>query len=311
MGKAKEITELDCNADALEWAAKVLRVRFEEVLEKRDAALHSEDIEGVHDMRVATRRLRSALRDFARLMKKKPLKQVKKDLKQIADALGAARDQDVAVVALEKLRKKSRDKQTREGIGKLIEERRSLREQAQIGLIETLAVAMIEDLQRRFNKAIDEATRQKKSARIVSFNEAGRDVVGKSLEEFCDLSKNIYAPFTDEPLHELRISAKRLRYAIELYTACWGKHIAPFADEVADMQSFLGEVHDADVWLESLSECLRDSKSENENQANIWLLSEFVEKRTKNYRFAPKLWSKWKETDFIRRMQTTVSQTVS
>ncbi|CAN5449894.1 hypothetical protein BH18ACI1_BH18ACI1_07320 [soil metagenome] len=311
MAKAKEITELDCNADALEWAAKVLRVRFEEVLEKRDAALHSEDIEGVHDMRVATRRLRSALRDFARLMKKKPLKQVKKDLKQIADALGAARDQDVAVVALEKLRKKSRDKQTREGIGKLIEERRSLREQAQIGLIETLAVAMIEDLQRRFNKAIDEATRQKKSARIVSFNEAGRDVVGKSLEEFCDLSKNIYAPFTDEPLHELRISAKRLRYAIELYTACWGKHIAPFADEVADMQSFLGEVHDADVWLESLSECLRDSKSENENQANIWLLSEFVEKRTKNYRFALKLWSKWKETDFIRRMQTTVSQTVS
>lgn len=311
MAKAKEITELDCNADALEWAAKVLRVRFEEVLEKRDAALHSEDIEGVHDMRVATRRLRSALRDFAHLMKKKPLKQVKKDLKQIADALGAARDQDVAVVALEKLRKKSRDKKTREGIGKLIEERRSLREQAQIGLIETLAVAMIEDLQRRFNKAIDEATRQKKSARIVSFNEAGRDVVGKSLEEFCDLSKNIYAPFTDEPLHELRISAKRLRYAIELYTACWGKHIAPFADEVADMQSFLGEVHDADVWLESLSECLRDSKSENENQANIWLLSEFVEKRTKNYRFALKLWSKWKETDFIRRMQTTVSQTVS
>ncbi len=311
MAKAKEITELDCNADALEWAAKVLRVRFEEVLEKRDAALHSEDIEGVHDMRVATRRLRSALRDFARLMKKKPLKQVKKDLKQIADALGAVRDQDVAIVALEKLRKKSRDKQTREGIGKLIEERRSLREQAEIGLIETLAVAVIEDLQKRFNEAIDEATRQKKSARIVSFNEAGRDVVGKSLKEFCDLSKNIYAPFIDEPLHELRISAKRLRYAIELYTACWGKRIAPFADEVADMQSFLGEIHDADVWLESLSERLRDSKSNNENQANIWLLSEFVEKRTKNYRSALKLWSKWKETDFIRRMQTTVSQTVS
>ncbi len=78
MSKAKEITGLDCSDDVLTWANKVLRVRFEEILEKRDAALHSEDIEGVHDMRVATRRLRSALHDFAPLMKKKPLKKIKK-----------------------------------------------------------------------------------------------------------------------------------------------------------------------------------------------------------------------------------------
>lgn len=311
MAKAKEIIGLDCDANVLEWAEKVLRVRFEEILEKREAALHSEDIEGVHDMRVTTRRLRSGLHDFAHLMKKKPLKQLKKDLKQIADALGAARDQDVAIVALEKLQKKSRNKQTKESIAKLIEERRSLREQAQIGLIETLSIPALEDLQKRFDKAIDAATRQEKSVHVISFNEAGRKVVGKSLKEFCDLSENIYEPFIEEPLHELRIAAKRLRYAIELYTACWGEHIAPFADEVADMQGFLGEVHDADVWLESLSERLRNSNGNAINQASIWLLSEFVEKRTKNYRSALKLWGKWKETDFIERMQTTISQIAS
>ena len=105
MAKAREITGLDCNANALEWAAKTLRVRFEEVLELRGATLHSEGIEGVHDMRVATRRLRSALRDFAHLMKKKSLKKISKDIKQIADTLGAARDQDVAIVALENCEK--------------------------------------------------------------------------------------------------------------------------------------------------------------------------------------------------------------
>lgn len=303
MAKAKEITGLDCNANALEWAAKTLRVRFEEVLELRGAALHSEGIAGVHDMRVATRRLRSGLRDFAHLMKKKSLKKVSKDIKQIADTLGTARDQDVAIVALEKLRKKSKDKQVKEGIVKLIEERRARREQAQLDLMETLAISQMEILQKKFEKTIAEATRETRSAQVITFNEAGQNVVGSSLEEFCDLSENIYEPFVDEPLHELRIAAKRLRYAVELYTACWGEKIVPFADGIAEIQGFLGEIHDADVWLETLSKCLRKA---DENAANIWLLSEFVEKRTKNYRAALKLWNEWQKNDFINKMRAVI-----
>ncbi len=308
MAKAREITGLDCEANALEWAAETLRVRFEEVSEQRGAALYSESIEGVHDMRVATRRLRSALRDFAQLMKKKSLKKISKDIKQIADALGAARDQDVAIAALEKLRKKSKNKQVKAGIGKLIEERRTIREQAQLGLMETLAVSKMEILQNNFEKTIDEATRQDKTGDIISFNEAGRNVVGKSLDEFCELSVNIYEPFVDEPLHELRIAAKRLRYAVELYTACWGEKIAPFADGIAEMQNFLGEIHDADVWLENLSKRLRKA---DENAANLWLLSEFVEKRTKNYRAALDLWSEWQKNDFINKMRAVILQKAS
>ncbi len=60
MAKAKEIAGLDCAADALNWAAEVLRVRFDEVVGLRGAALDFSDIEGVHAMRVATKRLRSA-----------------------------------------------------------------------------------------------------------------------------------------------------------------------------------------------------------------------------------------------------------
>ena len=259
MAKAKEIIGLDCATDALQLAAKVLRVRFEEIVSLRGEALNSEDIEGVHAMRVATRRLRSALRDFAPLLKKRPLKKLKRDLKRIADALGLARDQDVAIVALEKLQKEVETAPVKAGVGKLIEERRSVRERAQSDLMETLAVSAIEDLEKRFATAIDEATSRKKSARVVSFNEAGRDAIAASLRDFCDLSASLYEPFNIEDLHELRIAAKRLRYAIELFTVCWGKAIAPFAVEIAEMQSFLGEVHDTDVWIESLGERLRGS----------------------------------------------------
>ena len=312
MAKAKEITGLDCTANALEWAAEVLRVRFEEVVSLRGEALNSEDIEGVHAMRVATRRLRSALRDFAPLMKRHPLKKVKKDLKRIADALGAARDQDVAIVALETLQEKVEIAPIKAGIGKLIEERCSVRERAQFELMKTLAVSAIETLEKRFTAAIDEATSRKKSARVVSFNEAGRDAVAASLQDFCDLSASLYEPFNIEDLHELRIAAKRLRYAIELFTACWGKAIAPFAVEIAEMQSFLGEVHDTDVWIESLGERLRvnDGKpAESEYQTAVRLLSEFVKERTKNYRAALKLWSAWKENDFILRLQAVIDGT--
>ena len=307
MAKAKEITGLDCGADVLEWADEVLRVRFEEILDKRAAALQTEDIEGVHDMRVATRRLRSAMRDFAPLMTRKPLKKVKKDLKRIADALGAARDEDVAIVALEKLRGKTRSKNIKSGIEDLIAERRGRREQAQINLLENISADALEELKGKFEKAVDAAARRKKSDREISFNQAGHKVVGKSVEEFCALSDHIYEPFIDEPLHELRIAAKRLRYAIELYTTCWGEHIVLFAKGIAEMQGFLGEVHDADVWLADLSRTLKNSK--DENQANIWLLSEFVEKRTKNYRAALKLWSDWREHDFIEKFKTIVSRT--
>jgi len=311
MAKAKEITGLDCAADALLWAAEVLRVRFEEVVNLRGTALNCEDIEGVHSMRVATRRLRSALRDFSPLMKKKPLKKVKKDLKQIADALGLARDQDVAIVALEKLQTETDTAQLKSGIEKLIRERRTVRQQAQLGLTETIGITNIIELQERFAAATREAVQRKKSARVISFNQAGRNVVSTSLQEFLDLGASLYQPFSIEKLHELRISAKRLRYAIELFVACWGEKIAPFAKEIAEMQSFLGEVHDCDIWIASLGNRLLDKANgtaeKNEYKTNVWLLSEFVKERTKNYRAALKLWSEWKENDFVGKMRTVIS----
>jgi CHAD domain-containing protein len=315
MAKAKEITGLDCAADALEWAATVLRVRFDEVIELRGAALDFSDIEGVHAMRVATRRLRSALRDFLPLMKKRPLRRVRRNLKEIADSLGAVRDQDVAILALEHLQAAAEidqtDEQIKEGIEKLLEERRALRERVQIDLIQVLDADVLAKLQANFIAALDKAVRRNKRTRIVSFSEAGREAVADSLQELCDLGVSVYEPFNVEKLHEMRISAKRLRYAVELFTACWGERITPFAARIAEMQSFLGEVHDCDVWLESLSKRMRKRQNgvaaNSEYKAAVWLLSEFIKNRTKNYRASLKLWSEWETTDFSERMLAIIN----
>lgn len=316
MAKAKEIAGLDCAADALVWAAEVLRVRGGEVVSLREAALDFSDIEGVHSMRVATRRLRSALRDFMPLLDKRAFRRVKKDLKRLADALGAARDQDVAIFALEKLQSGARSKQIADGLETLLRERRGLRELARVELMRLLTVSHLEKLSEDLRTAIDKAIRKNKRGNVdngaaaVSFIDAGRRVVAASLSEMSALGASLYHPNDIEEIHELRIAAKRLRYAVELFTTCWGEIIAPFAEEIAEMQSFLGEIHDCDVWIESLGDRLCKNAGDSspaEYQAAVWLMSEYVKERTKNYRAALKLWGKWHSDNFAEKMRTVIA----
>ncbi len=311
MAKAKEITGLDCAADALLWAAEVLRVRFDEVVNLRGAALDFSDIEGVHDMRVAIRRLRSAMRDFEPLVKKRLPRKLRKDLKRVADALGAVRDQDVAIEFLEKLPDETAADSIKQGIGVFLEERNERRDAARLNLIETVADEKIDDLQKRFARAVDKMASRKKAKRTISFNEAGRAAVADGLENLLNLGAHLYHPFNVAELHDMRIAAKRLRYTIELFVACWGERIEPFAEEIARMQSFLGEAHDCDIWIDDLGKRLAREQenaaaSESEHQTAVWLLSEFVKKRFKEYRSALHLWSEWETNAFAEQIREII-----
>jgi CHAD domain-containing protein len=103
MAKAKRIKGIKCKSVASAGMKLVLVTRFEELYGFHEAALDWSDPEGVHSMRVASRRLRSALRDFTPYLRKRALSGVLKELKDIADALGEVRDQDVAIMALERI----------------------------------------------------------------------------------------------------------------------------------------------------------------------------------------------------------------
>ena len=106
MAKAKKIQGLHCNAPVTEGIRLVFTTRVNELLGWRKAALDWSDPEGVHSMRVASRRLRSAMRDFLPYLPKRSFVWSSKRFKAIADALGEVRDQDVAIQALEEIEKK-------------------------------------------------------------------------------------------------------------------------------------------------------------------------------------------------------------
>ena len=101
MARAGEIPGLSASMTYAQAAARTIAVRGEEVFEQSAGVLDTGDIERVHAMRVATRRLRAVLEVYAPCFARQELRPVLRDVKTLADALGARRDPDVELLALE------------------------------------------------------------------------------------------------------------------------------------------------------------------------------------------------------------------
>src|SRR5215210_8890833 len=99
MAKAAEIDVTAGEPYALA-AARIVRARTHELFEYDEGVLDTVDPEGVHDMRVATRRLRAVLEVFAPCFPKRRYKSALRDVKALADALGERRDPDVHLEAM-------------------------------------------------------------------------------------------------------------------------------------------------------------------------------------------------------------------
>lgn len=101
MAKARPIPGLNDDTSYAAAAVRVVAIRASELAENSAGVLDTQDIERVHDMRVATRRLRAALEVFEPCFPRKRFKAALREVKAMADALGERRDRDVTLVALE------------------------------------------------------------------------------------------------------------------------------------------------------------------------------------------------------------------
>jgi CHAD domain-containing protein len=98
--------EVDCEEPFTAAAARVVAVRSQELFEQSAGVLDLDDVERVHDMRVATRRLRAALELFEACFPPKRWRKALKRVRALADALGERRDVDVELELLESLEEK-------------------------------------------------------------------------------------------------------------------------------------------------------------------------------------------------------------
>jgi CHAD domain-containing protein len=99
MAKAQEI-EVRPSEPYGRAGARIVRVRARELFDNAQGVLDTGDIERVHDMRVASRRLRAVLEIFEPCFPRGDFKDVLRDVKALADALGERRDPDVHIDAM-------------------------------------------------------------------------------------------------------------------------------------------------------------------------------------------------------------------
>ncbi len=95
--------ESESRAETAFWemAESVLPARLETLFKHEMGTRAGEDPEELHDMRVASRRLRAALEAFAVCYHGKEFKRVARQTKALTDALGGVRDSDVLLERME------------------------------------------------------------------------------------------------------------------------------------------------------------------------------------------------------------------
>ncbi|MBK9155836.1 MAG: CHAD domain-containing protein [Chloracidobacterium sp.] len=301
MAKAVKIHPDIAEAHPQQWFAEAMRVRFEEVLKFVDAARDPDEIEGVHDIRVAIRRLRSLIRDFAGVAGNKTVAKFSAGLKEVAGRLSVVRDLDVLIEAIKKASSDAPE-EAAAGISELIGHYRGRRLRALQSASAYLDDDAIDDLKKQLEAACRAAVRQPGLFDSPDVRREARITITENLDEFRSKSGALLRPTAAKKLHKLRIAAKRLRYSLELHSPHFEGRLDDAASEVKQMQGHLGDLHDCDVWIDELRTHLerKPAKGTAERRAAAaWLLSQFARQRNKAYLSAFELWTKWESEDLI------------
>lgn len=309
MGRDNRVKEVDCDCTLVDGMNTALKLKFSEMHDLSDEARSGKSAEAVHDMRVASRRLRSALQDFRPYLDRQSADSVIKQVKSIADALGEVRDQDVAILALEKLAAEI-PPQCSATLEDLIDSRKEIRKEARKKLkhdlkehLKTLRSSFRETLAAAM-KAPASNSRQRLQGDM-SYRDVAALVISNRLIELEKLGDSLDRPEDVDGLHQMRIAAKRLRYAIELLHQCWSPGLLQLAEQIARLQSALGNVHDCDVWIESFSQSLieaRKNKHSAETEAYTWFCNHFLKLRNKHLQDARSEWKVWDANNLRRKL---------
>ena len=102
MTTATEIKGVAPNKTLEVCARQIVVAYFREMMSYKTGASDGTDIEFVHDMRVASRRLRAAMDNFAECFEKESFKKYYKQIKTITRTMGSVRDLDVLIVCFQK-----------------------------------------------------------------------------------------------------------------------------------------------------------------------------------------------------------------
>ena len=245
-------TEIRPGMPAAEVAFAILRRQFGAFLANEASTRLGEDIEGLHDMRVAARRQRAAMSAFAPYLPP-PMARLRMELGHVAAALGAVRDLDVQIERMGEWREGFAEQEAHafDAIERMLVARRDV---ARRRMLRVLDSRRYEQFVARYAARLRRGPARSFAAGRVPILAVAPDLLEKRYRRVRKLGDPITPASPAAAYHLLRIEAKKLRYALEFVGPIYGKPAIEFSARVAALQDVLGLHQDAEVAIEMLRE---------------------------------------------------------
>ncbi len=235
------------------FALAILRGQFALFLAHEPGTRLGEDPEELHQMRVASRRLRAAMSLFQSALPAQ-VARLRRELGWVATALGQVRDLDIQLSRLAswKAEVTPGEAAALEALAAVLSERRAL---AQGRLLRSLDSRRYARLVAEFGRLLRASSRQRAhnaSQRLVLA--AAPELIRRLYRKVRNLGDRITMDSPPADYHALRIRCKRLRYAVEFVSGIYGKPAQRFVRKVIALQTLLGLHQDAYVASANLHE---------------------------------------------------------
>ncbi|MCW4017758.1 MAG: YfcE family phosphodiesterase [Candidatus Bathyarchaeota archaeon] len=283
-----------------------------------DGVIKGDDIEYVHKMRVASRRIRAALPIFRLCFPRKKFKKWLREVKNITCLLGEARDLDVQIAFIEQYMSKLEFSTDKSGLDLMLESHKDRRDRVQPSLVrgleELTESCVLEDM-REFCEQKVEALSDSSSG-VLLLKEKAHWYISCRLDDFLAMEDCVYLENELLKHHEMRIRAKKLRYTMESFAPLYEDKLTQEIETMKAFQDSLGEMHDCDVWIAYIPEFIHDGIKPKSNsrakkntdpqevkQALLKFLADIKEQRQSHYLQFVRLWEENKQKDFFDKLR--------
>ncbi len=313
--KSTERPVLDAGEPMAEAIRQVLREQFDVMLANESGSRLGDDIEHVHDIRVAVRRMRTALRLFGDYYRRGAIKRFQKDLRDTGRALGGVRDLDVFNrEAMRYLRQQP--KRRRRDLDPLLAHWRGQRETARLGLIAYLDGEPYRAFVQGFGEFVRspgagvEPVPDLEPERFLV-----RDVLSSTVWQRYETVRAYGRVFDRAPmatLHAWRIDCKYLRYTLEYFQSLLGPDASWLIGEVIALQDHLGDIQDAEVAQGILGDFMAQVDGQRNGLDEVDLAHVATYRTYRSDRQAallaalPKTWARVDSARFRRRLASSL-----
>ncbi|TMA41580.1 MAG: CHAD domain-containing protein [Deltaproteobacteria bacterium] len=242
---------LSPNDPAGEAVTSTLRLQLQ-VFGREEAGARAGEVEPVHQLRVATRRLRAGLRLFEPVLAAATVRRACDELAWLGDSIGAVRDLDVLLLAIAS-RGRRLDPVERDALAPLVTLLRERRAIARDGLVRALEGDRCRRLLTRLG-SVGGVRRELVLGRVAG------DLATPHLRAVLRAGRRLGGDASPAAFHRLRVRVKRLRYALETLRGLGGRRLVRMLRLLERFQDTLGAQQDAATQIARLRE-LADAAS--------------------------------------------------